>query len=212
MNELDVKQPIIHEKFMQGLHVVRRTNQYWAGLGSDLVIEQTLMRSLKTAGGLTHGSEMTEEQHTLWTLSRPVTSAYKNVMQEFINRTYSTSEQHKQSTKSRLKRDLNDLDKLQERTCSPFTEDPSLRNQITGVVANVNVNVLRYQEVSKETLKKMHGQRAYSYSFNRRDSAKTLGSASAVKVSEDQSIDPALPEIAHCGSVGGAIATGYNGI
>lgn len=194
MNELDVKQPIVHEKFMQGLHVVRRTNQYWTGLGSDLVIEQTLMRSLKTAGGLTHGSGMTEEQRTLWTLSRPVTSAYNEAMQEFMNRTYSTSEQHKESTKSRIKRDLNDLNKLQERlkTCSPFTEDPSLRNIITGVVANDNVNVHHYQEVGNDILKKMHGQRAFSYSFKRRDSAKTLGSASAVKVSEDRSIDPAL--------------------
>ena len=97
MNELDVKQPIIHEKYMQGLYVVQRTNQYWTCLGSDFVIEQTLMRSLKTTGGLTHGSGMMEVQRTLWTLSRSVTSAYNEAMQ-FTNRTYSTSEQHKEST------------------------------------------------------------------------------------------------------------------
>ena len=48
---------------LESTHVVRRTNHYWAGLGSDLVIEQTLlMRSLKSTGGLTWGSGMTEHQ------------------------------------------------------------------------------------------------------------------------------------------------------
>ena len=40
---------------------------------SDLVIEQTLMRSLKSTGGLTRGSGMTEDMINLWTLSAPVT-------------------------------------------------------------------------------------------------------------------------------------------
>ena len=50
---------VFHE-FMNGFHVIRCTNQYWAGLGSDLVIEQTKIfytqRSLRSTGGLTHGS------------------------------------------------------------------------------------------------------------------------------------------------------------
>ena len=58
---------VFHE-FMNGFHVIRRTNQYWAGLGSDLVIEQTLMRSLKSTGRLTHGSGMTEHQKACWTM------------------------------------------------------------------------------------------------------------------------------------------------
>ena len=40
---------------MEGYHVVRRSDAYWAGLSTDLVIEQELMRSVKTTGGLTHG-------------------------------------------------------------------------------------------------------------------------------------------------------------
>ncbi|KAG7163747.1 hypothetical protein Hamer_G002985 [Homarus americanus] len=43
------------DKFSRGFHVIRRSNQCWAGLSSDLVSEQTLMRSLKSSGGLTHG-------------------------------------------------------------------------------------------------------------------------------------------------------------
>ena len=52
MKDLPQTHPIVHEHF---LHVVRRSNRYWAGLSTDLIIEQVLMRSLKTSGGLTRG-------------------------------------------------------------------------------------------------------------------------------------------------------------
>ena len=48
----------------QGLHVVRRSDRFWAGLSPDLVIEQVLMRSMKTSGGLTRRRGMTETQLT----------------------------------------------------------------------------------------------------------------------------------------------------
>ena len=44
---LESDNPAVFQKFVNGFHVIRRTDQYWAGLGSDLVIEQTLLRSLK---------------------------------------------------------------------------------------------------------------------------------------------------------------------
>ena len=49
------------QKMLALENVIRRSNQYWTGLGSDLVIEQTRMRSLKSQGGLTHGSGKTVE-------------------------------------------------------------------------------------------------------------------------------------------------------
>lgn len=39
MNELENKHPEVYEKFQNGFHVIRRTNQFWAGLSCDLVIE-----------------------------------------------------------------------------------------------------------------------------------------------------------------------------
>ena len=45
----------LFEQFMQGNHVIRRSNQFWAGLSPDLCIEQTLMQSGKSHDGLTHG-------------------------------------------------------------------------------------------------------------------------------------------------------------
>eukprot|EP00794_Sanderia_malayensis_P012470 gene12470-13758_t len=52
MKELEYKHPWLHDKFMEGEHAVRRRNHNWAGLWTDLVIEQTLMQSVKSRGGI----------------------------------------------------------------------------------------------------------------------------------------------------------------
>ena len=83
--------------------------QCWTGPSSDLAIEQTLMRPLKSTDGLTRGSGMTEEMQNLWTLSAPVTSEYNIAMHDFIDLAYTTSSQHKDSTEVRIKRDAYDL-------------------------------------------------------------------------------------------------------
>ena len=194
MCQLDTRHPDVHDKFSRGFHVIRRSNQYWAGLSSDLVIEQTLMRSLKSSGGLTHGSGMTEEMQALWTLSTPITSEYNNAMQEFNDLTYTTSEQHRESAEARMKRDHSDLENIKEKlsTCTPFSPDPSLRNIVTGVVAKKEVNVHEFETVGNEIIKKMIGKPVFGISFKRKDRAKTLADDSTVKVAQDRTIDPAL--------------------
>jgi hypothetical protein len=194
MNELDQKHPDIVAKFESGLHVIRRTDHFWAGLGSDLTIEQTLMRSLKTSGGLTRGSGMTEEVRTIWTLSSCVSSAYNLAMQEFTELSFTSSEQHKDSTTPRIKRDQEDRVKLLQELlhCNPFSKDSELRNVVTGVVANDDVNVHEYEAVGKAIVQKMVGQPIFTYSFKRKDKVKTLGDSSLVKVNAEQAINPEL--------------------
>ena len=53
-------------------HEIRRSDRYWVGLSSDLVIEQVLMRSVKTTGGLMRRCRLTETQRFAWLLSMPV--------------------------------------------------------------------------------------------------------------------------------------------
>ena len=160
MCQLDTRHPDVLDKFSRGFHVIRRSNQFWAGLSSDLVIEQTLMRSLKSSGGLTHGSGMTDEMRALWTMSTPITSEYNHAMQEFNDLTYTTSEQHRESSEARIKRDHSDLEKIKEKlsSCTPFSPDPSLRNIVTGVVAKEEVNVHELETVGNEITEKMIGK------------------------------------------------------
>ena len=51
MSERESTHPSVYKQFMSGFHLVRRSDRYWAGLSTDLVIEQVLMKSVKINGG-----------------------------------------------------------------------------------------------------------------------------------------------------------------
>ena len=55
MLKLETTHPDIYELFEKRYHTIRRSDRLWAGLSPELVIEQVLMRSIKTVGGLTRG-------------------------------------------------------------------------------------------------------------------------------------------------------------
>jgi hypothetical protein len=95
-----------------GLHVVRRSDRYWGGLSTDLVIEQVLMRSVKTTGGLTRGKGMSETQQLVWLLSMPSCAEINGAMQTLTGESYATSEQHKDCGEARQQRDYADLKKV----------------------------------------------------------------------------------------------------
>ena len=176
MSELENRHPDVYLKFANRRHVVRRSNKFWAGLSSDLVIEQTLMRSLKTSGGLIHGSWRNEEQRSLWTMSMPVTAMNNMAMQDFNNLTYTTSDQHKETTDAGLNRDIHDLAKINSTLIpiTPFSEDRSLRNIVTGIDAPSDTNVHVCKAVGMNIINTMVSQAAFQYYFKHKDSLKPL--------------------------------------
>ena len=103
MNNLADNNNHVYDWFSNGYFVVRRSSTYWAGLSAGLVIEQELMRSLKTTGGLTRGNSVTECQRAMWLLSMPICSLYSSKMQD---------DQHKTKSFSRIQRDKNDTEKI----------------------------------------------------------------------------------------------------
>ena len=67
MLELETTHPWVYTNFAEhGYHTVRQSDRYWTGLWTDLIIEQVLMRALKTSGGLTRGRWFTESVRSLW--------------------------------------------------------------------------------------------------------------------------------------------------
>ena len=115
-------------------------------------------------------------------------------MQGFSEAAYITSEQHKEATASRIERDRSDLTKIAAKLeqHSPFSEEVALRNIITGINADGDVNVQDLFVVGRDTVKHMEGQSVFSYSYKRKFKVKTLASARAIKVTDDKTIDPAL--------------------
>ena len=106
-------------------------DRYWTWLPCDLVIEQVLMRSLKSTGCLTTVSGMTAVQRAIWVLSIPICSKYGLVMEENTGVLYTSREQHQSATKSKVTRDKLDTEKIYERLSDvlPFSEGPSLREK-----------------------------------------------------------------------------------
>ena len=112
MNNLKHERPEVYQHFKEGNFIVSRSDRYWAGLPDDLVIEQELMSSLKTSAGLTTGSGMSDTQQAVSLLSMPVCSMYKDKIAENINKYYTSSEQHKGSSSSRIEHDKVDTQKV----------------------------------------------------------------------------------------------------
>lgn len=130
MSKLQEKHPEVHTHFLQGFHVMRQSDRFWAGLSLDLAFEQVLMKSVKTTGGLKRGRGMSEVQRLVWLMSRPVCLEINNAMQEFSSVPYSTRDQHKEATSARMERDLKDSQNLvsflSER--NPFSDDIPLQH------------------------------------------------------------------------------------
>ena len=59
---LQSEHPDVYQELIDGFHVVRRSDRKWAGLSTDLGIEQVLMRTIKTSEDSTKRRGMTEQK------------------------------------------------------------------------------------------------------------------------------------------------------
>lgn len=155
--------PWVYKSFTDhGLHTVRRSDRFWAGLWTDLIIEQVMMRSLKSRGGLTRGRGVTESVRTTWINSMHRCAAIHNSMSTLTNVIHRTSEQHVDLTASRRQRDMADMEKLDAwfQTHDPFDPDiPTLRSLSTGLTAGEsdNINCDDAEVVGQMIQKKLDG-------------------------------------------------------
>ena len=87
-----------------GPHAIR-SFRYWGAVSSDQVIEQVLMRSLKTTGGLTGpGKGLNDEaSRNQWLYSRTICAATSDAIQEITHGVkYSTSDQHQEASSTHV--------------------------------------------------------------------------------------------------------------
>ena len=115
MYQLPTDHPWLYHCFIeQGFHAVCQSNRYWAGLWTDLIIEQVMMRSIKNCGGLTRGRGMTESVRLQWIYTMHKCAGVHNAMTTITNSEHRTSEQHVDLRTSRSHRNFRDLSKIQE--------------------------------------------------------------------------------------------------
>ena len=106
--------PWVHEQFMEhAYHSVWRTSKSWAGLWTDLVIEQTMMRSVKSMGGLTRGHGMIQSLRDLRVSSTLHSCCeVRPSMRETTGTACLSSEQDVELGSSCCSRDFDDLTKV----------------------------------------------------------------------------------------------------
>ena len=146
MLHLPEQHPWLYSCFIEhGYHIVRRSERYWAGLWTDLVIEQVMMRPIKSRGGLTQGRGFTDSVRLMWVHSAHTCGEVHNAMTTLTNHQHQTREQHIELGEARLKRDNNDLIKVQKwfERHNPFDEsDANLKSIYSGIVASSNSGII----------------------------------------------------------------------
>lgn len=195
MNQLDKTSPDVYKSFTEGNHVVRQSDRQWAGISSDLAIEQTLMRDAKTTGGLTRGRGMTEFQRSKWVLSMPACAQVNNAMQEVTGTRRLSSDQHIEMGSARTARDTKDMMAITSYLLdrNPFADDQALRNIATGVVGEAAVNVTKAREVGCGIMQAMEGKTVSDLVLKKKDQVITLGTKKSLKVDGHPiTVDPQL--------------------
>ena len=181
MMELPTKHPWLYKKFSEeGLFVARRSDRYWAGLWLDLTIEQIMMRSLKSTGGLTRGSGFTESVRTMWIYSLHASGGYHEALCSLTKNVRNTSFQHDDFGKGRLQRDFSDLEKAVKNWLNMPSHNPFDQNRTTlqaldsGLTADEKVNCDEAEEVGKKIQKKLDGSSWTVATVKRSEKAVTL--------------------------------------
>lgn len=160
----------------QGCFTIRRSEKLWCGTWSDMAIEQTLMKSMKTSGGLTHGRGLTAAVVTRWTQEM---TALHNVCQEierFTGVELSTSEQHVDSRDTMQKRDNTDAHKFLKwfHEHPPFPETTELISLSTGVIADERINCHLSKEIGMKGIERIVDSDFEAVKFKRSERVQPL--------------------------------------
>ena len=200
MQDFPKTYPEIHKAFIKSqYHTIRKSDRFWAGLWTDLVIEQSMMRTLKSRGGLTRGRGMAESVTLIWIHSIHACAGIHSAMTELTKNQHKTSGQHVDLGCSRMKGDNEDLEKLKFwlKTNNPFIEEePSLKSISTGLTASEadQINCDDAEKVRKAIQKQLDEISFLKAKIKRKDQVRTLECLKAgVQVGNEKiHVDPML--------------------
>ena len=195
MKKLQDTHPHVYNQFINGFFVVRRTDSYWAGIYSDLFIEQVLMRNVKAVGGLTRGRGFEQSTSLIWLLSTPACAEVNKAMRELANLQETTDTAiHKDLSAARMTRDAKDLQTIlhyfSER--KPFSLDSKeLRSLSSGLIGDKFVNADQAESAGQAIVESMVGKSVAEYKFCKKDQVTTLASSTYIAVEGERlEIDP----------------------
>ena len=194
MLELPKDHPEICASFKDhGYHAIRRSERYWAGLWSDLVIEQVMMRAIKSRGGLTRGRGFDESTRHQWVHTAHYCAVIHQSMSSVTKILLKGSEQHEEFGKSRICRDSTDLATIQDWFVknNPFDESiTDFKSLSTGICDNGSVNCDDTEQIGKKIQEDLNGVCFHEVKIKRSSKVKNFESMyNSVKVDDKKAIN-----------------------
>ena len=180
MTQLKTTNLALYTQFLAGNHVVRRTEGPFVGISTDLAIEQVLMRSIKSSGGLTRGKGLGEDKRLIWLMCMPACAKIHKVMQDITGVSMESTEQHVQHTDqspARQKRDEKDIKAILRFLVNrnPFANlEAGLRSISSGRIASNEVNAEKAETVGEKILHNMIRKNLQQVKFKRDDQVTTM--------------------------------------
>ncbi|KAH9633048.1 hypothetical protein HF086_000408 [Spodoptera exigua] len=189
--------PDYYEKFVkEGLFTIRRTKKHCSGTWTDMTIEQSLMRSMKTSGGFTRGRGYSEDVLGKWVLGLPIFHCITETIENFCDFGTNESSSHKDGTKSRIERDAKDIILFTDwfREHNPFPDTEDIMSISTGIVSNSDVNPHKARCVGEAMMIVPDGTTYGQMKYSRKQKVKSLATASSA-VNVQDVIVPIEPDL-----------------
>ena len=168
----------------------KNDNLFWSGSFTNQVIEQTLMQSGKSQGGLINTTH-NDSAWTKWLLSSHIIANYTEALRNLTGVTTGTwSEQDHDVQASRRKENSHHLRNFIDFSDihNPFNV---LTNELisiaTGVIASDDINVDSAVDIGTKTVLGLDNKKPGEISLKRKDQVKTFGAMrKSVKVGETE--------------------------
>ena len=134
-----------------------------------MVIEQSLMKSMKIEGGVSRGRSTQESVLCKWVYAMYATTTICEEIEKFCNISLDSVEQHVDARDSRVKRDNIDVSKLVEwlRLHDPFPKTKQLVSLSSGIIGNDQINCYKAHEIGLQSMMKITGLNFNEIKFKR---------------------------------------------
>ena len=184
------------QRFTDGFFTVRRSNKFNSGTWTDMIIEQTLMKSMKMEGGLSRGRSTQESVLCKWVYGMHSMNAICDELEKFNGISLDTGEQHVDARDSRIKRDDEDVLKLLEwfKHHNPFPAMKQIVSLATGIIGHDGINCHNARNIGLQSMNNIIGQTFDKIKLKRSNKVLSLLCVnSSVKVHDCKvAIDPLL--------------------
>ncbi|PZC75227.1 hypothetical protein B5X24_HaOG206534 [Helicoverpa armigera] len=192
----EVMDPGVYQKFTEGYFTVRRSDKLYCGTPTDMVIEQSLMKSMKTDGGISRGRSTKESVISKWVYGMHAMNTVCEGLEVLANVHMDTTDQHVDASDSRRKKDAKDIKILFDWFLShePFPKLNKIVSIASGVVGDDKINCHKAREVGIASMSKMTGKTFNNIKLKRSQKVlPLLAVSSTVKIHEEEvPIDPVL--------------------